>query len=469
MKTARQQKNTGEVSVKSKADAGLSCTRIKASVKKIGGRRKKATGKSDANLTKKDEHLVPSSAQTICQQLPVKETGNSNIVTTVETELGQTLQPSAKIRLQLFPIDEGTRTGLEKDGHNPHLELTLRARKKLVSVLNHLHNKWGSSSVAVGELMLLPYNVRLENLAGYRRWTLKDSAISAADVYEAIGKPLIFRLRYGWFSDLESKTHNKSPTSNNIRGSSQFGDIHKSFSENVECMNGDKQPLEDNLRASNTATPSSLGWADSLTNISMGGLLSEASLQGNVNRCDPMPIGGSSLQQLPFSSDSFDAAIAAHIYGRSQGSIPSSHVSHSSIFDAEETCHAFPFQKFCSSGKEFVAASRSGACSQDASLKPFKFPTLVEEEAQTGSTQDQTEEPKADLLLQRQGADNGENSLGMPDINWSDSLWSPDLSLSSSRQIISGDSINFSSLLSSSLDAFQSRSFFLRDEKVPPT
>ncbi|XP_019054688.1 PREDICTED: TSL-kinase interacting protein 1-like [Nelumbo nucifera] len=218
---------------------------------------------------------------------------------------------------------------------------------------------------------------------------------------------------------------------------------------------------------------SSLAWADSLTNISIGGLLSEASLQGNINQCDPVPTANqSSLQQLPFSSDSFDAAIAAHIYSRHQGPTPPSLLSHSSILDAEETCHAFSFQKFSLSGKEIVSSSISGSsrgCSQDACSKSFKFPNFVEVGVKTGNTQDQTQEPKADTRPQTQGADNGENSLGMSDINRTDSLWSLDLSLSSSRQIIKGDSVSLGGLLSNSLDAFQSRSFFLRDEMVPPT
>ncbi|KAH8485201.1 hypothetical protein H0E87_026842, partial [Populus deltoides] len=35
-----------------------------------------------------------------------------------------------KLKLQLFPIDDGTRRALEMDKHNPHLELTLSTRKK---------------------------------------------------------------------------------------------------------------------------------------------------------------------------------------------------------------------------------------------------------------------------------------------------------------------------------------------------
>ncbi|XP_038998017.1 TSL-kinase interacting protein 1-like [Hibiscus syriacus] len=102
------------------------------------------------------------------------------------------LHPSTKIKLQLFPIDESTRLGLEKDGFHPYLELTLSTRKKISSVLKHIDSKWGSSSIAVGEPMFFPYVA--ENLTSYR-WTRNDICISARDVYETIGSPSVFRLR----------------------------------------------------------------------------------------------------------------------------------------------------------------------------------------------------------------------------------------------------------------------------------
>lgn len=89
-------------------------------------------------------------------------------------------------------------------------------------------------------------------------------------------------------------------------------------------------------------------WADSLTNISVGDLLSEVPDEGNPNFIEP-PVAQSDqcLQQIPFSCDSFDAAIAAHM-SRHQNKMgfPSTVASHtSSIWDAEETCDAFSFQK----------------------------------------------------------------------------------------------------------------------------
>ncbi|KAL8149901.1 TSL-kinase interacting protein 1 isoform X2 [Apium graveolens] len=108
-------------------------------------------------------------------------------------------QTSSKLKLQLFPVDESTRKALEMDDYNPHLELTLSTRKRISSVLEHLNRKWGMSSIACGELLLLPYCAQKENLVNCQRWT-QDSILSAADVYKQIGSPSIFRLRYCWLS-----------------------------------------------------------------------------------------------------------------------------------------------------------------------------------------------------------------------------------------------------------------------------
>ncbi|KAJ4967601.1 hypothetical protein NE237_019450 [Protea cynaroides] len=430
MKTSGKQRRKDEASRKSNATIGISSTREK----------------NKTSLFGKGEHLVSS------------RTSNDVL------EHGQPLQPSVKIKLQLFPIDEHTRFGLEKDGHNPYLELTLKAQKRIHSVIKHLNKKWGNSSIAMGELMLFPYSIQLENLAASERWMSKDIDTTAEDVYAVIGRPSIFRLRYGWISDLEPKNLQLPPTSRGFEDCLQSEDAQKDFSKNVEIMEGDEQTFEDGTRTNKGVTLSSFAWADSLTNISIGGLLSDASLHGNTSRCDPAPLG----QQIPFSSDSFDVAISNLIHGRPHGPRPSSNGSHSSILDAEETCHAFPFQKPSPVENVLPASSSpSGFCRQDASSKSFKISNFVEVGNLTEPTQEHVSQTlKDDLLPQTQGVNNVESSLGLADIKWTDSLGPLDLGLSSFRQIISGDSISLSGFFASSLDASHS---YAKDGKVPAT
>ncbi|CAM6105997.1 unnamed protein product [Calypogeia fissa] len=105
-----------------------------------------------------------------------------------------------KLKLQLFPFDDITRKALEQDGHNPHLELTLKARKSISSVLHHLVQKWGRSTIASGDLRLFPFSTQWSNVSACQSWSLQDLNVSAADVHAALGSPAVFRLRYAWLA-----------------------------------------------------------------------------------------------------------------------------------------------------------------------------------------------------------------------------------------------------------------------------
>lgn len=119
-------------------------------------------------------------------------------------------------------------------------------------------------------------------------------------------------------------------------------------------------------------------WADSLTNISIGGLLSEASLQEKLRNSDAKVIGSNAdLQATRLISDSLDAFISAQNCCQGPPRL-STHDPRSSILDAEETCHAFLSQKLSSSGKVLASGVSSGGCSQHAGSKSFRFPKMAE-------------------------------------------------------------------------------------------
>lgn len=89
-------------------------------------------------------------------------------------------------------------------------------------------------------------------------------------------------------------------------------------------------------------------WDDGLTTLSIGGLLSEASLQAKIAKSDPKAEGGTtnSLSRIP-NFDSFDAFLAAQLNSQPQ-------TPHLSLLDlhAEDTCHAFAFQEISSFNKD---------------------------------------------------------------------------------------------------------------------
>ncbi|TYK12981.1 TSL-kinase interacting protein 1 isoform X1 [Cucumis melo var. makuwa] len=374
--------------------------------------------------------------------------------------------PRTKIKLQLFPINEKTRMALEKEGYHPYLELTLKARKKMSSVLNHLISKWGSN-VARGELTLFPYSNSSSLVSGLK-WTLEDCDISAGDVYAAVGGPSIFRLRYGWVSTSVPKFHSFSKglekgcssTLQIIHGegkqSARTMDEIKSSNMNegkntaapdktVGCRTnpmGNEPPLDSGRQSSSEC---GILQFDSISNISMGGLLSEASLMGKFSSWDPKTTGGNaSVQPAEVITDSLDACIAAAQMRFSGVSKQPHNEHHSSILDAEQTCDAFSMKRLPSSSKDTLSldASTRGTF-QDADSKLFKFPKTPQAHSRSDLSQDPAgKESKTDLTFCSR-VYHDESSLGLSGINWSDSLGPFDLGLAVSRKVSSsGDSLS---------------------------
>ncbi|XP_039002991.1 TSL-kinase interacting protein 1-like isoform X2 [Hibiscus syriacus] len=454
------------------------------------------------------------------------------------------IHAAGKLKLQLFPIDDSTRRAMEMDKHNPHLELTLSARKKLSSVLEHLNRKWGNSSIASGELMLFPYGIHRENHRGHQRWT-RASIVSAADVFAMIGSPQVFRLRYGWFSDTEDASmswqaplssscipsvhnmnletrngriveelqgasstgdqckryddcckiqpvlvkenqalepsladfHDEINTCINTSSRANFGDSHvparnvsldRSEACNVAIMRQSEDMNDQRLNGS-TAAVSAGEWADSLTNISVGDLLAD-------NCADqPVPESLQCLQQIPFSCDSFDAAIAAHI-SKHQNNMetPSLASRASSIWDAEETCDAFLFQKNpnpCTDNARLSDAASPSACKQIARsgtlTRLFMQSPDPEETIEDIACEDLVYELPSDAHIM----DTAEKDFnGLTDIYWPNSLGPLELDAPSRKyhneDLILSDSLgSLNRLIASSLDAFQNCSFFGLDKK----
>ncbi|PON52266.1 TSL-kinase interacting-like protein [Trema orientale] len=487
----------------------------RCSISETGANKFRRTGRQGCKIT--DEHSLPcSAANGMPVELLDRRKGSLKESSAFNLYQEKTLISHTKIKLQLFPVDEDTRIGLEQDGHHPYLELTLRARKKIPSVLKHLNEKWGSSKVALGEPVLFPYNVH-GGISGCRRWTMKDSDINAGDIYALTGSPATFQ--HSTPSTpcefrLQSETAQKDYSSNVEKADTteehstpstpcefrlQSETAQKDYSSNVEKADKEEMQIvitsedfklikDDEQRTDIKPVQLAAEWADDKTNISIGGLLSEASLQGKFKSHEQkstdkdtgmqpvqidstrslaswadsltnISIGGllsevslqgkfmninaksnRSTQSTQIISDSLDAFISAQS-SCPRGPMQPFHDQHSSILDAEETCHAFPVQKFSSSGKRVSAlnGSSGGGCRQDAGSKSFTSSKINEVNIQAEVPEEQAcREDQTGVLLPSQTC-NDESSLGLAGIKWSESLGPFDLGIPASRKLIDGE------------------------------
>ncbi|KAH7658938.1 Polycomb-group transcriptional regulator domain-containing protein [Dioscorea alata] len=417
---------------------------------------------------------------------------------------------SGKLKLQLFPIDEYTRRALEKDSQNPHLELTLSARKRISSVLEHLNRKWGNSSIAYGELVLFPYIIQQRDIASCQKWTIEDTDASAADVYATIGSPTIFRLRYGWFpvAGHGSETIPITCDVPHLDKSIQTRANHEGFAR-TERREGlpdscgqtpcvfEKEDRDDDIieqRMRNDATFSAGQWADSL--MSVGDLLSEASKAANFGSTYAAP----NPEHMQSSYDSFDAAIAAQIAGQQSPGSPTRLPQ--SIWHAEETCDGFSFRLFPDAKREdsnpLITSSnfvlRENTCTHSLAFEdylkdlvessPLDEPSSkylkvasasAEEISSDAELNELVSESAEDILPDIEKQNKIDKDPCLSDVFWPDSLGPLDLEMPSSRyqghDMIIDESISLGGLnrlIASSLDAFQNCSFFSADRKDSP-
>lgn len=444
-------------------------------------------------------------------------------------------QAPTKLKLQLFPINEATRKALEKDEHNPHLELTLSSRKKISSVLEHLNRKWGNSNIASGELILFPYYAHQEDLTTYQKWTTRDT-VAVADVFLFVNSPAVFRLRYGWFSlaELEagvseiSLTHFencmipediqvKSPSGNNDYVEKDGTLLNSCVHEQYPCSSKDQSTLL-HMTPSSTGkntelpeqptngTPSQFGsqkqvqvpvtqafedgqgmnsaaisegeWADTLTDISVGYLLTEASKGADLDFVGTSSVKNALFLQNPCSYDSFDAAVALHA-SRYQASEQLAHTPHSAIWGAEETCDEFSFNLSASRKQECSNTPSSSSPDTDNEVHPLNsegfhnfLQDLTGEEAAADNSCNDDAKDEEEFCARSPPGNGDTNELkdqSLADIYWPDSL-GLDLDIPSARyqadDLLIGDSQNsWNRMMANSLDAFRSLSFFSAMDK----
>ncbi|KAM3359839.1 TSL-kinase interacting protein 1 isoform X1 [Capsicum galapagoense] len=564
----------------------------KKSTRRIDRQNLKGAGECRNLLAGENDVILPlQAAKVSCQKLP-ERTMCSPVTKGDAAEGSQQLDSYKKIKLQLYPIKKITRKRLEKDSCYPFQELLLSAQKKISSVIKHLNTKWSSSSLGLGQLLLFPFDTNTENIASQKRWSSKDTNVSAGEVYAAIGSPAIFRLRYDWFSDLKLKAFEVPEISPPSGMHSQSRGIKRIFAaamdtanDKVEeaklknepiCKNEHESVIEnqnmalnipvdhvvDEMRKENVPSKMVSPWNDILTTLSIGGLFSEASMPGMISKSEnklhlqpiqlvpDISIGGLlsevslqgkmstemkqenrvGLQPPPFSSyfstgsflsevssegkisdsnfaskgtaglketseyghhieskflwdsnltnlsiggllsevsqleklknhdqrsedkpnsqpDSLDAFVAARMNSHPEISKSSSHELHSSILDAEETCHAFPVCK-ASSGNEnatLCGTAGPGNCREYTSSKSFKIPSssnAAECTTQSMIVQDQSSQQPKTTLFSRL-----DSSLGLKGIKWEDSLGPFDLGLPLSQSVNGGDSVSLSEFI----------------------
>ena len=111
----------------------------------------------------------------------------------------------ARLMLQLFAVDDVTKSALLAAGLNPHLELTFRAKKSVPGLMQHLAVKWAAAIAKLPKtlrdaeptLQLYPFE-SASAAEAKGAWNASHDGATATDIFDACGRPAMFRVRYGW-------------------------------------------------------------------------------------------------------------------------------------------------------------------------------------------------------------------------------------------------------------------------------
>ena len=111
----------------------------------------------------------------------------------------------ARLMLQLFAVDDVTKSALLAAGINPHLELTFRAKKSVPGLMQHLAVKWAGAVAKLPKplrdaeptLQLYPFE-SASAAEAKGAWNASHDGATATDIFDACGRPAMFRVRYGW-------------------------------------------------------------------------------------------------------------------------------------------------------------------------------------------------------------------------------------------------------------------------------
>jgi hypothetical protein len=149
---------------------------------------------------KKSESADGEHAASVKNLKREKTSGKSAKKTHADAESGK-----ARLMLQLFAVDETTKSALQAAGLNPHLELTFRAKKSVPGLMQHLAVKWATATAHLPKnvkehhptLQLYPFEAADADSA-VGAWNASHDGATATDIFDACGRPAMFRVRYGW-------------------------------------------------------------------------------------------------------------------------------------------------------------------------------------------------------------------------------------------------------------------------------
>lgn len=101
-----------------------------------------------------------------------------------------------KLTIQLVPSTEEVASLLLQAGHNPKLQLTLKSKKTMASIVEHLNSKWTAQNG--GPICDTPLRLYIPDKLAHSGYGAESHDVTILSVFHAMNCPTICRLEYSW-------------------------------------------------------------------------------------------------------------------------------------------------------------------------------------------------------------------------------------------------------------------------------
>jgi len=101
-----------------------------------------------------------------------------------------------KLTVQLVPSNEEVAALLSVSGHNPKLQLTLKSKKTMASIVEHLNAKWTAANG--GPICDTPLRLYVPDKLGHAGYGVESHDVTIVSVFHSMNCPAICRLEYNW-------------------------------------------------------------------------------------------------------------------------------------------------------------------------------------------------------------------------------------------------------------------------------
>ena len=222
-----------------------------------------------------------------------------------------------KLTVQLVPSNDDASMMLTSAGHNPKLQLTLKSKKTMASIVEHLNTKWTGQNG--GPIADHPLRLYVPDKLGHAGYGVESADVTIVSVFHAMNCPAICRLEYNWNPDhlklggvLAGHEHQELQSTSDEGSDEHSSDSSVAMRQRSAASSGHSSPSRQSPRASLPPRPVAVNRLAVPDNVRVTGKpLSEDALDDDAIRHGLLLRKASKVTKVTKSASAAASAAAA--------------------------------------------------------------------------------------------------------------------------------------------------------------